>query len=855
MAFERIELNICPAGDMPVFHCSQYDVGRPIIIDLLNGDDAFTPTAGTTFELHCRKVDDNIVTLDTYEVDGNTLTFTSTEQLCACPGDNLCEVAIYLDELCMGTLNFMLHVEPDPLAGGLESESQIHDLYEQVEEITEQVIGDDYYNKTEVDDLLDDKADKATTYTKTEVDTALNLKADKSTTYTKTETNNLLAGKADANDTYSKAQVDSKLSLKADKATTYTKTETDTLLGYKANTSDVYTRSQTDSLLNNKADKSTTYTKTEVNNALALKANTADLATVATTGDYDDLINKPTIPDAQVQSDYAQTDNTKVDYIKNKPDLSIYVTEEELILTTGTENQTPYLLRDTPNGVCNKCLDMIVGGTVAFNQLVDGSFSDNSIWGVNNGSLSVSDGVGTITPNTGNVSLSMYLKSAHRPDSISGHKYLITFNAKVNNTLSKNFVWSCNDQTYNNVTLTDGVKKNVTTVISSSFTLFKPYFYPWGTAPNTFDGTERAYIDGFMIIDLTQMFGSTIADYIYTLESGTAGAGVAWLKSHGYLTKPYYDYNAGSLESVKTTAHKTVGFNQWDEEWELGRYDTTTGEKVTDPYYIRSKNYIPIIGGITIYIKAPYNIRPLFYDANKDFVSAPTSFHDNTLALPSGACYMNFYVSPSYGTTYNHDICINIHSDLDGQYQPYVSHEYPLDDIDLRGILKLDGSNNLYYDGDTYESTGKVTRRYGIVDIGTITPTKYDVSGNNLFRFDLGTIKKIALSTAVPNIVCAKYPTVSNANRANKTLSQVNNSETFDIIDNDYSDAPTFQTAMDGVYLVYELATPATETADTFTNPQIVDGNGTEEYIDGRSIEIPVGHDTIYSKKTSYRYW
>ena len=296
MAFERIELNICPAGDMPVFHCSQYDVGRSIIIDLLNGDDAFTPKAGTTFELHCRKVDDNIVTLDTYEVDGNTLTFTSTEQLCACPGDNLCEVAIYLDELCMGTLNFWLHVEPDPLAGGLESETQIHDLYEQVEEITEQVIGDDYYNKTDVDDLLDDKADKATTYTKTEVDTTLNLKADKSTTYTKTETNNLLAGKADSSDTYSKAQVDSKLSLKADKATTYTKTETDTLLGYKANTSDVYTRSQTDTLLNNKADKSTTYTKTQVDDALALKANTADLATVATTGDYDDLLNKPTIP-------------------------------------------------------------------------------------------------------------------------------------------------------------------------------------------------------------------------------------------------------------------------------------------------------------------------------------------------------------------------------------------------------------------------------------------------------------------------------------------------------------------------------------------------------------------------------
>jgi len=34
-----------------------------------------------------------------------------------------------------------------------------------------------------------------------------------------------------------------------------------------------------------------------VHDALSLKANTADLADVATTGDYDDLTNKPTIPD------------------------------------------------------------------------------------------------------------------------------------------------------------------------------------------------------------------------------------------------------------------------------------------------------------------------------------------------------------------------------------------------------------------------------------------------------------------------------------------------------------------------------------------------------------------------------
>ena len=43
--------------------------------------------------------------------------------------------------------------------------------------------------------------------------------------------------------------------------------------------------------------KSQLYTKTETNGFLAQKANTSSLATVATSGSYNDLLNKPTIPD------------------------------------------------------------------------------------------------------------------------------------------------------------------------------------------------------------------------------------------------------------------------------------------------------------------------------------------------------------------------------------------------------------------------------------------------------------------------------------------------------------------------------------------------------------------------------
>ena len=60
-------------------------------------------------------------------------------------------------------------------------------------------------------------------------------------------------------------------------------------------------------------------TPAAMQSALSAKANSADLATVATSGDYADLINKPVIPAAQIQSDWNQSDNSAADYIKNKP--------------------------------------------------------------------------------------------------------------------------------------------------------------------------------------------------------------------------------------------------------------------------------------------------------------------------------------------------------------------------------------------------------------------------------------------------------------------------------------------------------------------------------------------------------
>ncbi len=108
-------------------------------------------------------------------------------------------------------------------------------------------------------------------------------------------------------------------------------------------------------------------TQTDLMTELGKKANTSALATVATSGSYTDLTNTPTIPDAvsgtndgtnwttltigsvtknipsgggaaQIQSDWTQNDNTKVDYIKNKPSLAT-------VATSGSYND----LSNTPS--------------------------------------------------------------------------------------------------------------------------------------------------------------------------------------------------------------------------------------------------------------------------------------------------------------------------------------------------------------------------------------------------------------------------------------------------------------------------------------------------------------------------
>ena len=413
-------------------------------------------------------------------------------------------------------------------------------------------------------------------------------------------------------------------------------------------------------------------------------------------------------------------------------------------LTPTSTDTTPYLFKAVGDVYGDRLEDKIVGGTVAWNQLVqNGDFATDGYWS------SYSDDYATYTREnkTGKIVVNSVPTEAyivmmrnydnnstgHLTKAVVGHKYLFSADVKVSESIAM--------QAYNS---NDGLPVNKlcsanewTTIIGINeaaremmYMCIRPRYLDDIKVGLTF------YAKNAFNIDLTQMFGSTIADYIYSLEQSQAGAGAAWFKK--LFPNDYYAYNAGELLSVE---------------------------------------------GLSAHVMR---------DADNNVIG-----------------------------------------------------NYPLDSsLTLRGIPKLDASNNLYYDGDEYTSDGKVKRKYGVVDLGTLDwKTASDAYMESLTAPQ--DIKSVG-GREVANIICPLYQPIALQPMQvddDKRLAVKLDGKIF-IRDSAYTDATAFKAAMSGVMLVYELATPTTETATPYTNPQIVSKYGTLEYVTN-SI-VPVGHKTTY---------
>lgn len=506
------------------------------------------------------------------------------------------------------------------------------------------------------------------------------------------------------------------------------------------------------------------------------------------------------------------------------------------VVSSGADT-VPYLFRPAPtltDDYDRLLLNSLVGGTLAVNQLVPTASKDST--------------------------------SVHTDTRDKVHFYLRLGGAPYTSLFSKIFGQTGIIETVISATFTgtvetlhSGSQNNLyflKTTANVNVTNGHKYLYSIN-----FTGVDLTTVGGVttkdqFLIDLTAMFGSTIADYVYNLEQGTAGSGVAWLKQYyPSIFSSYQSYNAGTLESVEANSHVMTGFNQFDvngAEIVAGNWAGNVTNKNA-----HTNGYIEVMPNAEYYFREDSAVDGLYiraYDIGKnDLGEFVVKYGNNakgfSFTTPQDAYYIRVLWYNTGGITTdsvkNDNICINISSSRNGEYEAYHSETYALDsDLVLRGIPKItDGVP--YYDGDTYASDRSVNRRYAEVDFadftfGTVT---VGTSGSGVKYADVILAGIKGNERAISN----KYTWITIGNTgADRTFKTYSNA--FTIYDNRFTDANTAKNILisEAVSIVYMPLTATTETADSFEAVQECYKGGTEEFVSDNVV--PVGHETEYAK-------
>ena len=360
-------------------------------------------------------------------------------------------------------------------------------------------------------------------------------------------------------------------------------------------------------------------------------------------------------------------------------------------------DSTPYLYRPTPNPSAILADEEIVGGTVAWNQLVNPSniratTTSNGITFTNNGDGSVTVS-GTATANT-----NIYITGAYSSATLAVKGKTLIFGVPAS-VGSDDVYMMAKDSSGTEW----GYDKGHGSILSvtSAINNFGIHIANGKTVNFTFRP---------QVVSLTSFIGSQIADYLYTLESGTAGAGVAKLREWGFLSKVYFPYNAGELVSVNTEGKRVVGPNE------------CYHEPGTSYNIYNGGHLIPVKAGEKIYVYGEWTYTSSASMWGGVFATPTETSKNNKLVqlsnFTAGSVKTYDITTDGYfGIAFNagvntYDVTKMMISRINTTYQPYRVTTYHTTPTDLNGIFKLDANNQLYADGDVYKSDGTITRNY-----------------------------------------------------------------------------------------------------------------------------------------------
>ena len=434
-------------------------------------------------------------------------------------------------------------------------------------------------------------------------------------------------------------------------------------------------------------------------------------------------------------------------------------------------------------------------GKVNFNQHITNypTTTQNGITVTNNGD-------GSYTINGTSTSYAIF-RISDKMSLISSHKYYVKGGWTPSTNIVQGFVW---DGT------TDNIYIGTESKIITSFSDDNRWFAFRITNAQTVNNVKVIP----QVIDLTQMFGAGNEPTIEEFEQLYPNA--------------YYGFTTGREEVIDRLAIKTVGFNQWDEEWRSCDINAETGEIISGDYVV-AKNFISVLPNTDYYIcvksyAGTGNVYLYQYSADLTYlgISGYKKIPGNTVfKTDNKASYILFLLGSFYGTTYKNDVCLNIsNTSKNGTYEPYTTStlSLPISTLFPTGIKE---AGSLYDEASETEASTRVET----VDLGTLNWLKATNQTGNITEVYTDEIASLVKHysndiTASTYLISSKY---SNEYTAITSYRQdidncivINNSGRLIINDNSFADKTVqeIKSLLSGVYLNYQLATPISQDID-----------------------------------------
>lgn len=561
------------------------------------------------------------------------------------------------------------------------------------------------------------------------------------------------------------------------------------------------------------------------------------------------------------------------------------------------EDTSVFLFRTVNFGANKYKFPSLVGGTVAWNQLaalVASSWTKSS---------SVSIGITGTTIRVTSTSATSSVKHASLPV-VANHIYLSSGTVVSSTTTTSRFGFF--DSAGTALKIFDNNTSQTTPKTGSI--LYKPTastnVYALRLA-NAAAANVYADFTNIQLIDLTVALGSTIADYIYSLETATAGAGVQWFKQ--YFPKSYYPYNAGALVSVNPTGAQsggyytnivpksapysntpTTGTTSYNSETNTVTFSFTSPSAGYG--YIQYQSRGAIVLNHKYYMGAKITgtgFTGVWFKPSNNGATPPTAYlgDNNYGSIQEAGTQASTLVglNASSGTAvtgYIKDIvCVDLTIELGetianeiyaleqtttgkgierlrqiGFFDP---HTYSISPVELRGIPKL-SNGNLTFDGDVRESNGTVTRKYGQSALSALSWQKYTYQSVVYYIAKAdpaytvnADVEVFGYCTAYTVVNSTSYTALASGNIAFIT-SAWGAGATITVRDDSISSVSELVTKLTGKgEIVFKKKNPTTESSAALPVPQVVYDGGIESYIDERDAQMPVGQNATYMDATS----